>query len=154
MLRLHTLKRLVKKRKRIGRGGERGGTSTKGHKGQKARSGAHVSPKFEGGQMPIYRRLPKRGFNNTDFATIFEIVNVDRLNNVFETGAQVDAAALIDKGIIKPNKGGRNNGIVRLKVLGNGTISKKLTVIADAFSKSAEEAIKKAGGEAKLIKEM
>lgn len=152
MLKLHTLTPLVKKRKRIGRGGERGGTSGKGHKGQKARSGGSVSPKFEGGQMPLYRRLPKRGFNNVEFSPEVEIVNVQQLNDAFDTGALVDRAALMEKGLIKPKKGLRGSAVI-IKVLGNGTLAKKLTVRADAFSKTAEAAIKKVGGETHLTKE-
>ena len=88
MLNLHNLTPLVKKRKRIGRGGKRGGTSGKGHKGQSARSGGQQSANgFEGGQMPLFRRLPKRGFNNSPFAQVTKIVNLQQLNEVFEDGA-------------------------------------------------------------------
>lgn len=151
MLQLNTLKRLVKPRKRVGRGGKLGGTSGKGHKGQKARSGGNVSPRFEGGQMPIYRRLPKRGFSNKEFAVVTEIVNLDRLNDLFEQGAVVDRAALVEKGLVKIKKG--MGSTVKIKVLGSGELSKKLTIIADAFSASAQEAVKKAGGETQFTKE-
>lgn len=152
MLLLSKLKKLVKKRQRVGRGGSRGGTSGKGHKGQKARSGGHVSPKFEGGQMPLYRRLPKRGFNNAEFKRIVEIVNLAQLNDFFEEGARIDKSALIEKGLIKVKKG--MQGLVTIKVLGDGKLAKKLVVIADSFSKSAMEAINKQGGEAQLTKEI
>jgi large subunit ribosomal protein L15 len=152
MLQLNKLKPLVKKRKRVGRGGSRGGTSGKGHKGQKARSGGYVSPKFEGGQMPLYRRLPKRGFNNKDFKQIVEIVNVKQLNELFEDGAHVDKALLIEKGLIRLKKGVK--GTVVLKVLGDGPLAKKLTVVADAFSQSALAAINNLGGKAQLTKEI
>lgn len=151
MLQLNKLDRLVKKRKRVGRGGARGGTSGKGHKGQKARSGGNVSPRFEGGQMPIYRRLPKRGFVNTEFAYVTEIVNVQQLNDLFDNGSHVDMAALIEKGILKIKKGMRKN--IKVKVLGNGKLTKKLTIVADSFSKSAEQLIKKAGGDTQFTKE-
>jgi large subunit ribosomal protein L15 len=152
MLQLNKLVRLVKKRKRIGRGGARGGTSGRGHKGQKARSGAHVSPRFEGGQMPIYRRLPKRGFSNKEFAVVTEVVNIARLDDVFQQGAVVDRNALVEQGLIRIKKGMAAS--VKIKILGNGKLTKKLTIIADAFSKSAEQAIKKAGGDIQFIKEM
>ena len=97
---------------------------------KKLESGGHVSPKFEGGQMPLYRRLPKRGFNNYNFAQIVEIVNIQQLNDIFEQGARIDKVALFEQGLIKAKA--RGNSIV--KVLGNGTLSKKLIVIADAFS--------------------
>lgn len=150
MLKLNKLKKLVKKRQRVGRGGNRGGTAGKGHKGQKARSGGHVSPKFEGGQMPLYRRLPKRGFNNYEFQDVVEVVNLKQLN-VFEQGARVDKAALLERGIINVKKSVQ--GGLRLKVLGHGKLDKKLVIIADAFSASAKEAINKLGGEAQLTKE-
>lgn len=152
MLQLNNLKSLVKKRKRVGRGGSRGGTAGKGHKGQKARSGGYVSPKFEGGQMPLYRRLPKRGFNNKDFQQAVEIINLQQLNDSFENGARVDLQALIEKGLVRVKKG--VSGLTQLKVLGKGTLAKKLVVVADSFSKSALEAINNLGGEAQIIKEI
>lgn len=151
MVSLHNLTPLVKKRKRIGRGGSRGGTSTKGHKGQHARSGGKVRNGFEGGQMPLFRRLPKRGFINSPFAKETKVVNLEQLN-AFENGATIDMNMLIEKGIVKVNKG-TSNGIL-LKVLGNGALTKKLTVTADAFSESAKKAIEGLGGEARLTKEM
>ena len=131
--------------KRLGRGigSGLGKTSGKGHKGQWARSGGGVRPGFEGGQMPLYRRLPKRGFNNARFATNYAIVNVSELN-VFEDGAVVDAAALVESGLVNDQCDG-------IKILGNGEISKKLTVQAAAFSQSAKEKIEAAGGKAEVM---
>ena len=130
---------------RVGRGhgSGNGKTAGKGHKGQNARSGGGVRPGFEGGQMPLYRRLPKRGFNNARFATNYAIVNVSELN-VFEDGAVVDAAALVESGLVNDQCDG-------IKILGNGEISKKLTVHAAAFSQSAKEKIEAAGGKAEVI---
>ncbi len=130
---------------RVGRGhgSGNGKTAGKGHKGQNARSGGGVRPGFEGGQMPLYRRLPKRGFNNARFATNYAIVNVSELN-VFEDGAVVDAAALVESGLVNDQCDG-------IKILGNGEISKKLTVHAAAFSQSAKEKIEAAGGKAEVM---
>lgn len=140
MVGLHSLTKAGKKRKRVGRGGDRGGTSGRGHKGQKARSGAHIGIIFEGGQMPLTRRLPKRGFTNAPFKTTYQPINVNTLNGAFEAGATVNKEALVEKGIIK------NDGQL-VKILGNGKLDKKLTVYADAFSKSAQEMITSAGGQ-------
>jgi large subunit ribosomal protein L15 len=153
MLQLNNLTPLVKARKRVGRGGKRGGTATKGHKGQKARSGGYVRRGFEGGQMPLFRRLPKVGFNNAEFKKTVEIVNLGQLNNAFEDGARVDRASLVEKGILKATTAIPASARV-LKVLGNGVFSKKLTIVADAFSATAVNAIEKLGGKAQLIKEM
>ena len=119
-----------------------GKTAGKGHKGQNARTGGGVRPGFEGGQIPLYRRLPKRGFHNV-FAKHYTIVNVDALN-VFEDGSVVSAETLIENGII-------NNVYDGVKVLGNGEISKKLTVKASIFSASAKEKIEAAGGKTEVI---
>jgi large subunit ribosomal protein L15 len=130
---------------RVGRGhgSGNGKTAGRGHKGQKARSGGGVRPGFEGGQMPIYRRLPKRGFSNI-FAKTYTEINVTALNS-FEDGAVVDAAALKDAGIIKKI----NDGV---KVLGRGELTaKNITVQAAKFTKSAEEKIAAAGGKAEVI---
>lgn len=151
MVGLHNLKALLKKRKRVGRGGKLGGTAGKGHKGQKARSGGYVRIGYEGGQMPLYRRLPKRGFNNFEFQVETLIVNVSDLERAFEAGAQIDTKALIEKGLVKFPKGVHN---VAVKVLGNGKLTKKFTVSADAFSESAVKAIQDCGGEARFNKEM
>lgn len=125
--------------KRLGRGigSGLGKTAGKGHKGQNARSGGGVRRGFEGGQTPIYRRIPKRGFNNI-FATEYAIVNVSALE-VFENDTVVDTATLLEKGIIKKELDG-------VKILGNGNLTKKLTVVAKAFSESAKTKIESAGG--------
>ena len=128
-------------RKGRGSGSGNGKTAGRGHKGQKARSGGGVRIGFEGGQMPLARRIPKRGFNNI-FAKPLEIVNLSALN-AFDNGATVTAQALLDKGILSKCRYG-------YKVLGNGKITKKLTVEASAFSKSAQEAIEAAGGKAEV----
>ncbi len=132
----------VAKRKGRGIGTGNGKTGGRGHKGQKARSGGGVRIGFEGGQMPLARRIPKRGFNNI-FAKPLTAVNVAVLNQ-FEDGAVVDSAALIAKGILQDCKYG-------LKVLGNGNVTKKVTVKAAAFSESAKEKIEKAGGKAEVV---
>ena len=119
-----------------------GKTAGKGHKGQNARTGGGVRPGFEGGQIPLYRRLPKRGFHNV-FAKHYTIVNVDALN-VFEDGSVVSAETLIENGII-------NNVYDGIKILGNGEISKKLTVKASIFSASAKEKIEAVGGKIEVI---
>jgi len=132
----------VGKRKGRGAGTGNGKTAGRGHKGQKARSGGKVRVGFEGGQMPLVRRLPKRGFNNI-FAKPLTAINVAVLNR-FEDGAVVDAAALIEKGILHECPYG-------LKVLGNGTVTAKVTVKAAAFSESAKEKIEQAGGKAEVV---
>ena len=124
-------------RKGRGPGSGNGKTAGKGHKGQNARSGGGVKPGFEGGQIPLYRKLPKRGFHNK-FAKTYSIVNVDVFNK-FEDGAVVDLAALMEKKIVRK----ANDG---LKVLGNGEITKKITVKAAVFSATAKEKIEAAGG--------
>ena len=148
MISLNNLTPLCKKRKRIGRGGSRGGTSGRGHQGQGSRSGGSVGVIYEGGQMPLSRRLPKRGFNNAAFKQKFEIVNLAQLHELFENGSDVTRETLIEKGVIKGKRG------YQLKILGNGVLEKKLTVRADAFSQTAAEAIKKQGGEVLVSKEM
>ena len=131
----------VGKRKGRGAGTGNGKTAGRGHKGQKARSGGGVRIGFEGGQMPLARRVPKRGFNNI-FAKPLEIINLSALN-AFSDGDTVTAQALLEKGILSKCTYG-------YKVLGNGKITKKLTVEASAFSKSAQEAIEAAGGKAEV----
>ncbi len=129
------------KRKGRGHGSGNGKTAGYGHKGQKARSGVKKAG-FEGGQMPLQRRLPKRGFNNI-FATVYTTVKLSDLEK-FEAGSVVDANALLEKGIIKKV----NDGV---KVLGNGTLTKALTVQVAAYTASAKESIEKAGGKAEVI---
>ncbi len=132
----------VGKRKGRGPGTGNGKTAGRGHKGQYARSGGKVRVGFEGGQMPLVRRVPKRGFNNI-FAKPLTAINLAVLNR-FEDGAVVDAATLIEKGIISSCPNG-------LKVLANGTLTKKITVKAAAFSESAKEKIEQAGGKAEVV---
>ncbi len=129
-------------RKGRGHGSGNGKTAGKGHKGQKARSGGGVRVGFEGGQMPLARRIPKRGFHNI-FAKRLETVNVSALDR-FEDGATVNVCDLLEKGILSKCEHG-------VKVLGNGEITKQLTVRASAFSASAKEKIEKAGGKAEVI---
>jgi len=135
----------VKDVKRIGRGhgSGNGKTAGKGHKGQKARSGGSIRAGFEGGQMPLQRRIPKRGFNNI-FAKEFAAVNVSELEKRFESGAVVDAEALINCGVIKDAKDG-------VKILGDGELTKSLTVKAVKFTAAAKEKIEKAGGKAEVM---
>lgn len=132
--------------KRLGRGigSGLGKTSGKGHKGQNARSGGGVRPGFEGGQMPLVRRIPKRGFNNR-FRKVYSIVNISALEAKFENGAVVDAESLIVSGILSKIE---DAGV---KVLGGGELTKALTVKADKFSASAKEAIEKAGGSVEVL---
>ncbi|MEC9491865.1 50S ribosomal protein L15 [Flexistipes sp.] len=142
---LHDLKpadNANKNRKRRGRGGSSGlgTTSGRGHKGQKARSGGGVRPGFEGGQMPLTRRLPKRGFDNSKFAKTVEIVNLADIERKYADGETVNRETLVEKRLIKGKKD-------LIKVLGEGDFSKKLTFDVDKVSGSAEEKIKKAGSE-------
>ena len=129
-------------RKGRGAGSGNGKTGGRGHKGQKARSGGKIRIGFEGGQMPLARRIPKRGFHNI-FAKPLEIVNVSALNK-FEDGATVNVCDLLEKGILSKCEYG-------VKILGNGSVSKKLTVRATAFSASAKEKIEAAGGKAEVV---
>ena len=134
----------VKKSFRVGRGNGSGAgkTAGKGHKGQNARSGGGVRPGFEGGQMPLQRRVPKRGFVNI-FATRYEAINVDQLNR-FEDGAVVDEAAIVGAGLVKNTRDG-------IKILGRGELTKKLTVKVAAFSEGAKSKIEAAGGKAEVV---
>ena len=132
----------VAKRKGRGPGSGNGKTAGRGQKGQKSRSGGGVRVGFEGGQMPLARRVPKRGFNNI-FAKPLEAVNVSVLE-MFEDGAVVDAAALLESGVL-------SKCVYGVKILGNGEITKKLTVKANAFSASAKEKIEAAGGKAEVV---
>lgn len=132
--------------KRLGRGigSGLGKTSGKGHKGQNARSGGGVRPGFEGGQMPLVRRIPKRGFNNR-FRKVYSIVNLSALENKFENGAIIDADALLESGVLSKVE---DAGV---KVLGGGELTKAFTVKANKFSASAKEAIEKAGGSIEVL---
>jgi large subunit ribosomal protein L15 len=136
-----------KKKFPVGRGHSSGVGKTcgRGRKGQYARQGTSFRPYFEGGQMPMIRRLPKRGFNNAVFKTDYEVVNVGQLEKAFAAGDTVDAAALRAKGLVRRDCDG-------VKILGGGALTKKLTVKAEAFAKSASEKIQKAGGTAEPLK--
>jgi large subunit ribosomal protein L15 len=147
-MRLHDLKPrpgAKHRRKRLGQGESsgHGKTSGRGGKGQTARSGSSIRPGFEGGQMPLFRRIPKRGFNNARFATVYLPVNVSSLND-FEDGATVDEAALRACGLAA----GKSDGI---KILGDGELNKKLTVCANAFSASAKSKIEAKGGKCEIV---
>ena len=135
----------TKKRKRVGRGpgSGHGKTSTRGHKGQKSRSGAKKRPGFEGGQMPMQRRLPKRGFKNYPFKLEFAIVNLRDIAKI-ETSDEITPDVLVEKGLIKKVLDG-------VKVLGSGEVSRSVTVKAHAFSESAKKKIAAAGGKAEVI---
>ncbi|MFQ6034845.1 MAG: 50S ribosomal protein L15 [Sedimentisphaerales bacterium] len=136
-----------KGRKRVGRGGGsgQGKTCGRGHKGSASRSGATTVSLYEGGQMPLFRRLPKRGFSNYSFATHFEIVNVSQLER-FDNGADIGIDEFLSAGLIRCCKS-------KVKILGDGELTKKLQVTAHKFSKTAEQKIAGCGGTAKIIKE-
>ena len=147
-MKLHTLAPAdgaTKERKRVGRGvgSGPGKTSGKGHKGQNARSGGGVRPGFEGGQLPLFRRLPKRGFSNANFKVRYAVINLSDLNR-FEDGAVVTPEILKEMGLVK-------NQLDGIKVLGNGTLEKKVNVKAHKFSSVAKEQIEKMGGKAEVI---
>ena len=131
-------------RKGRGAGSGNGKTAGKGHKGQNARSGGGVRPGFEGGQLPLYRKLPKRGFNNSRFGKQYAIVNLDTLQAKFNDGDVVDAAVLLAAGVIDTAFDG-------VKVLANGELTKKLTVKAAIFSASAKEKIEAVGGKTEVV---
>ncbi len=136
----------LRKTKRVGRGpgSGMGKTSTRGQKGQKSRSGVSIKPWFQGGQSPIYRRIPKRGFNNSNFATRYATINLSDLNKFFNDGDVVSEEILKERGIIKKSLAG-------IKVLGNGNLEKKLTIKANRFSSAAVSKIENAGGKAEVI---
>ena len=147
-MKLHELEKNIgatHAKKRVGRGSGSGlgKTSGRGQKGQKARSGGSINPVFEGGQLPLYRRMPKRGFKNAKFRTVYATINVEDLN-VFEDGTVVTPALLKDTGLLKKQLDG-------VKVLGNGKLEKKITIQASKFSASALEKIKEAGSKAEVI---
>lgn len=148
-MKLHELKPAkgaVKEKKRIGRGTAtgQGKTAGRGQDGQWSRSGGGVRPGFEGGQMPLYRRLPKRGFNNFEFEKRYSIINIEKLN-IFEDGTEITPELLKETGVVRKIE---KDGI---KILGNGSIEKKLTIKANKFTKSAAEKIEAAGGKAEVI---
>ena len=142
---IHPNEGATQTRKRLGRGvgSGLGKTSGKGHKGQNARSGGGVRPGFEGGQLPLFRRLPKRGFSNANFKTEYAVINLSDLNR-FEDGAVVTPELLKEMGLVK-------NQLDGIKVLGNGTLEHKIKVKAHKFSKRALEEIEKLGGKAEVI---
>ena len=147
-MKLHTVKPAegaTKARKRVGRGPGSGigKTAGRGENGQKSRSGAHLRVGFEGGQTPLFRRLPKRGFSNARFKKVYAVINLDDLNK-FEDGAEVNPEILKDMGLVK-------KAIDGIKVLGNGTLEKKLNVKANKFSLSAKKQIEDLGGKAEVI---
>lgn len=144
-MKLNELETNKKNRKRVGRGpgSGTGKTSGKGHKGQNARSGGGVRPGFEGGQLPLYRRLSKRGFNNYNFRTVYATVNVGDLER-FEEGTVVTKELLIEVGLVTKELDG-------IKILGNGNLTKKLTVKADKFSSTAKAKIEDIGGTTEVI---
>lgn len=135
-----------KKPKRIGRGlgSGHGRTSTKGHKGQKARSGGAKGPGFEGGQMPLQRRIPKRGFSNAPFKKVYSVLNLSDLNRISQEVDVITPEILKEKGLIKKIKDG-------LKILGRGDIDRPITVKAHAFSKSARQKIESKGGKVEVL---
>lgn len=147
-MKLHTMypnDGATKTRKRVGRGpgSGLGKTSGRGQKGQNSRSGGGVRPGFEGGQLPLFRRLPKRGFTNAKFKTTYAVLNLSDLNR-FEEGSEITPELLKDMGILK-------NQLDGVKILGNGKLDKKITVKANKFSKTAKEAIETLGGKAEVI---
>ena len=147
-MKLHELEKNIgatHAKKRVGRGSGSGlgKTSGRGQKGQQARSGGSINPVFAGGQLPLYRRIPKRGFTNAKFKTVYAVINLSDLN-VFEDGTVVTPALLKDTGLVK-------NQLDGIKVLGNGKLEKKLTIQANKFSASALEKIKEAGSKAEVI---
>jgi large subunit ribosomal protein L15 len=143
---LHKLEKITKDRKVIGRGGDCGGTSGKGHKGQKARSGGRVKAQFEGGQSPLTRRLPKRGFNNFNFRIEYELVTLAQINRIaVENNVQeIDKVILVKEGIIKRVSD-------RVKLLANGTLEKQVTITINSCSQSAKQAVEAQGGKVVIV---
>lgn len=135
-----------KKRKRVGRGNGSGlgKTSGRGHKGQHSRPGSMARPTYEGGQMPLFRRIPKYGFSNFNFARRFEIVNISQLEGIFSDGSVISIADLAVAGLVDNDKS-------KVKILGDGELTKKLEISAHKFSKSAQEKIAGCGGSAKVV---
>jgi large subunit ribosomal protein L15 len=153
MFELNKLRSSGKDRKRVGRGGSRGGTSGKGHKGQSARSGGTVTRGFEGGQMPLHRRLPKRGFNNAQFREEFSIINLGQLEQRFNDKDVITVGTLIKVGLVRPKMSASEIAKrgVWVKLLGNGVLKKKLTIQVHACSDHALKAVEQAGGTVELI---
>ena len=137
-------------RRRVGRGigSGLGKTAGRGHKGQKSRAGGYHKVGFEGGQMPLHRRLPKKGFSNAMFRTEYEVFNLDRLSEVFDDGAVINEQGLRDKNLLRGQRGQKWDGI---KILGDGDVTKKFTFEVDKVSQSAREKIEKAGGTINLL---
>jgi large subunit ribosomal protein L15 len=150
MTTLHNLTSAGKDRKRVGRGGSRGGTSGRGHKGQKARTSGTVRIGFEGGQMPLYRRIPKRGFSNVPFKNNIHIVDIALLEKLFSQEQEITREMLIEKRAVIMRK---TNARGLIKLLGNSSMTKKFIVHADLCSQAARVAIEKVGGEVRSIKE-
>jgi len=150
MMSLNNLTSAGKDRKRIGRGGSRGGQSGRGHKGQKARTSGTVGIGFEGGQMPLYRRLPKHGFNNKPFRDVVHIVDVARLSAICVDGQEVTREFMVEKRLINERKSG---GPSRIKLLGNSDLDKKLIIHVDTCSEAARALVEKCGGEVRLTRE-
>jgi len=136
-------KRKGRRRRGRGAGSGLGKTSGRGHKGQLSRSGASIPVTKEGGQMPLFRRLPKRGFNNANFAHRYTVINVAQLD-VFDEGSRIDAQVLADAGLIKSNR-------ESVKILGSGELNRRLTVVAQKFSRSAQQKITSAGGDVEVL---
>jgi large subunit ribosomal protein L15 len=141
---LHSMISAGKDRKRVGRGGSRGGTSGRGHKGQKARTSGTVGIGFEGGQMPLYRRVPKRGFSNVPFKRIVYVVDIVNLERCFDAGQEITRDMLKNRRLVVMRKGVLG-GLI--KILGNASITKKFVIHADLCSKAARIAVEKVGGE-------
>lgn len=149
MTMLHSLTSAGKDRKRVGRGGSRGGTAGRGHKGQKARTSGTVRLGFEGGQMPLYRRIPKRGFSNALFKKNVHIVDIAVIEKLFDAQQEITRQMLIDKRLVRMRK--NSDGLIKL--LGNTSLSKKFIIHADVCSQAARAAIEQVGGEIRFSKE-
>lgn len=154
MLKLNKLDSLKVKRKRIGRGGSRGGTSGRGHKGQKARTGeSGVGYGFEGGQMPLSRRLPKRGFNNKRFEKKFLIVNLKSIEESFQSSQEVTVEDLVKAGLVSMKHSAKGSRKPQVKLLADGELTKPLHVYVHAASDRAHEIVKNAGGSVHILEE-
>jgi large subunit ribosomal protein L15 len=147
---LHSLRSAGKDRKRVGRGGSRGGTSGRGHKGQKARTSGTVGIGFEGGQMPLYRRIPKRGFSNIEFKNTIYTVNIASIEKNFASEKEITKDMLIKSRLVNIRKSDSKSLI---KLLGNASINNKFIIYVDLCSQAAKESIEKVGGEVRFTKE-